>query len=44
VESLIDFAELAQIEMLVIDNDTTIADIKKELRWNQAFYYLARGL
>lgn len=44
MESLVDFAELAQMEMLVIDKDTTIADIKKELRWNQAYYHLARGL
>ena len=43
MEPLIDFAELAEIEMLVIDNDTKISDFKKELRWNQAYYHLARG-
>jgi L-arabinose isomerase len=43
VEHLADLAEIAQIEFLVIDETTNIADFKKELRWNQAYYRLARG-
>jgi L-arabinose isomerase len=44
VEPLEDFAEIAQVEFLVIDDTTRLADFKKELRWNQAYYHLARGL
>lgn len=38
-----DFAEMAGIEFLLIDRDTTLANFKKELRWNEAYYHLARG-
>lgn len=37
-EHLEDFAEIAGVEMLVIDNKTTISDFKKELRWNELYY------
>ncbi len=43
-EHLEDFAEMAGIEFLLIDSDTTIASIKKELRWNDLYYHLAKGL
>ena len=42
-EHLEDFAEIAGIECLLIDKDTTISSIKKELRWNDLYYHLARG-
>ena len=32
------------IELLVIDGDTSIPQFANELRWNQAYYHLARGL
>ncbi|HLJ66065.1 MAG TPA: L-arabinose isomerase [Chloroflexota bacterium] len=44
IDPLVDFAELARLELLVIDGHTRISDFKKELRWNQAYYHLARGL
>lgn len=44
VETFEDFAEMAQTELLTIDEGTTIAAFKKEIRWNQAFYKLAGGL
>jgi L-arabinose isomerase len=44
LEPLMDFAEIADIEFVVIDNNTTITDFKKELRWNQVYYHLAGGL
>jgi L-arabinose isomerase len=44
IEALADFAEIAGLELLVIDGRTRIEDFKKELRWNQAYYHLARGL
>jgi L-arabinose isomerase len=37
-ECLQDFAEIADIEFLLIDKDTTVPEFKKELRWNQLFY------
>jgi L-arabinose isomerase len=43
-EYLEDFAEMAGIEFLLIDRDTTLSQFKKELRWNEAYYYLAQGL
>ncbi len=42
-EPLADFAEMAGIEMVVIDADTRIANLKKELRWNAVSYHPARG-
>jgi L-arabinose isomerase len=44
VEHLEDFAEMAGIEFLLINNDTTISGFKKELRWNDMYYALAKGL
>ncbi len=38
-----DFAEMTGIELIAIGEETTAADIKKELRWNQGYYQLARG-
>lgn len=37
-EHLRDFAEIAGIEMLCIDKDTTIPGFKNQLRWNEFFY------
>ncbi|MGH3417383.1 MAG: L-arabinose isomerase [Actinocrinis sp.] len=43
-EELADLAEMLQIELLVIDAETTARGFTRELRWNQAYYRLARGL
>jgi L-arabinose isomerase len=43
-EHLEDFSEMAGIEYLLIDKLTTISSIKKELKWNDLYYHLARGL
>ncbi len=43
-EVIADFAEMAGCEFLLIDADTTVTGFKKELRWNEAYYHLARGL
>jgi len=43
-EHLENFAEMAGIELVTIGEATSVADIKKELRWNQAYHQLARGL
>ena len=36
--------EMAGIELVLIDEATSIRDLKRELRWNEAYYHLARGL
>lgn len=43
-EHLEDFSEMAGIEYLLIDESSTISSIKKELRWNDLYYHLARGI
>ncbi len=43
-DAFVDLAEIAGIELLVIDERTRIRDVANELRWNQAYYRLARGM
>ncbi|MFB9450177.1 L-arabinose isomerase [Dactylosporangium vinaceum] len=43
VEELHDLAEMVGTELLVIDADTTPRQFAKEVRWNAAYYRLARG-
>jgi L-arabinose isomerase len=43
-EHLADFAEMAGMEFLLIDAETTVAAFKKELRWNDLYYHVAKGL
>jgi L-arabinose isomerase len=43
-QSMQDFAEMADIEMLLIDENSRLPDFKKELRWNEIFYTLAKGV
>ncbi len=44
VEYLEDYAEIAGIEMVVIDNDTTISGFKKDLQMNEIYYMLNKAL
>jgi L-arabinose isomerase len=39
-----DFAEMANIELLLIDENTNLNEFKKELRWNDLYFLLAKGL
>lgn len=39
-----DFAEMAKLELLVIDESTDLRDFQREVRWNQAYHRLAQGL
>ena len=43
-EAFADLAEIAGVELLLIDAETRIREFRKELRWNQAYFHLARGL
>jgi L-arabinose isomerase len=43
-EHLSDFAEMAGIEYLLIDENTRLEEFKKELRWNDLYYHLDKAL
>ncbi|KXI27138.1 L-arabinose isomerase [Paraglaciecola hydrolytica] len=43
-DMIIDYAEMAGVETVVIDADTTIRSFKNELRQSAAYYHLNRGL
>jgi L-arabinose isomerase len=43
-EHLQDFADMAGIEFLLIDENTKIGEFKDKLRWNDLYYSLAKGL
>lgn len=42
--TLEDFADIAGVELVRIDENTTRESFQRELRWSQAYYRLARGL
>jgi L-arabinose isomerase len=44
VDAFRDFADIARTELLVIDEDTTLRDFTREVRWNAAYYRLAQGI
>lgn len=44
VEFMEDFAEMAGVEFVVIDEKTEIRSFKQELRWNDLYFHLAKGL
>lgn len=44
VEMLEDYAEIADIELLIIDKQTTIRGFRKELRNNEVYYMLNKAL
>ncbi len=43
-QHLEDFAGMAGLEFLVIDSETKLSDLKNEIRWNEMYYLLAKGL
>jgi L-arabinose isomerase len=43
-EHLRDFAEMAGIEFLLIDEHTRVDEFKDKLRWNDLFYLLNNGM
>ncbi len=42
-EYLIDFAEMAGVEHLIINENTDLEEFKKEIRWNDIFYAMKNG-
>jgi L-arabinose isomerase len=43
-EKLRDFAEMAGVEFLLIDENTKVDEFKEKLRWNDLYYHLNKGL
>jgi L-arabinose isomerase len=43
IEAIEDFADIADLELVTIDASTTATAFKRELRWNQAYYFVNRG-
>jgi len=43
-EHLRDFAEIAGIEVVVIERDTRLEAFRNELRWNEVYWHLAPGI
>ena len=43
-EHLRDFAEMAGVEFVLIDEHTKLVELQKELRWNEAYYAMAKGI
>ncbi len=43
-EFIEDFADIAGVELVVIDSDTKLRELKNELRQNDLYYALAQGL
>ncbi|MBV9034203.1 MAG: L-arabinose isomerase [Acidobacteriaceae bacterium] len=41
-QHLQDFAEIAGMEFLLIDENTSVREFQKELKWNDAYYRMAR--
>jgi len=39
-----DFADMADMECLLINKNTDLTEFKKEIRWNDVYYLVARGL
>jgi L-arabinose isomerase len=44
LDHILDLAEMAGIECLVIDENTRINEFKKEMRLNEVYYYIAKGI
>ncbi|MEY3561922.1 MAG: L-arabinose isomerase C-terminal domain, partial [Actinomycetota bacterium] len=42
--TLADFARIASVELVTIDEGTTSGSIRKELQWSAAYYRLASRL
>jgi L-arabinose isomerase len=43
-EYLEDFAGMAGIEFLIIDENTEMTSFKNELKWNEVYYHLSQGI
>ena len=44
IDHILDLAEMTGIECLVIDESTNLNDFKKEIKLNEVYYYIAKGI
>lgn len=44
IDVVTEFARMAEVELVIIDESTTSRGFEHELRWNQAYHKLAQGL
>ena len=44
LDHIVDLAEMAGIECLIIDENTNLSEFKKEIRLNEVYYYIANGI
>jgi L-arabinose isomerase len=43
-EYIEDFCEMAGVEYVLIDKDTKLSQFKNELKWNDLYYHLTKGI
>ena len=43
-EHIMDFADMAGVEFMLIDKGTNLRDFKNEIRWNEVYYHIAKGI
>ncbi|MBN1687243.1 MAG: L-arabinose isomerase [Spirochaetales bacterium] len=43
-EHIVDYASMAGVELLCIGEGSTVEGIRNEIRWNEMYYHLARGI
>ena len=43
-EHIMDFADMTGVEFLLIDKDTNLREFKNEIRWNEVYYHIAKGI
>jgi L-arabinose isomerase len=43
-EYIEDFCDMAGIELVQINKNTSVSNLKNELKWNEMYYMLAKGL
>ena len=43
-EQIQDYADMAGVEFLLIDKDTRLKDFRNEIRWNEVYYHIAKGI
>ncbi len=44
IDHIVDLAEMTGIECLVIDENTNLRDFKKEIKLNEVYYYISKGI
>ncbi|MCK4514103.1 MAG: L-arabinose isomerase, partial [Spirochaetaceae bacterium] len=42
-EHIVDYADMVGVELLSIGEETTVENIRNQIRWNEMYYHLAKG-